>query len=288
MRFWARGFFAALGLAFVAAPGVASACTKCHSTPCAYVPAPAPAYQCVTEMVPYQVNRVVQRIHMQPVTETIMVKQAQVNFVDRQRTVCRPVYDTTYVPKTITTCRPVSETTMVTQTFTVCKPVTTYRQVTEYCMQPTTQLVTVPTVSHGCGLCGKTAPTCGHTTVAKTCYTPVPVVKNVPVCTMVPEVQTRQVPVTTCRLVTECKTIQVPVTSCRIVSEVVNEKIPVTTFVCVPKTITRCIPVPVCETVTETCYRPVTRTVPVCAPAVVPAPQAAPAPSAQLAPSKQS
>ena len=47
------------------------------------------------------------------------------------------------------------------------------------------------------------------------------------------------------------------------VSEVVTDRIPVPNVRCVPKTITRRIPYPVCETVTETCYRPVTRMVPV-------------------------
>lgn len=295
MRLWVRGVFAVLGIALVSAPGTSSACTTCHQTPCAMAPAPASAYQCVTEMVPYTVNRVVQRVQWQPVIETVMVKQANVTFVDQQRTVCRPVVDTTYVSRTITVCRPVCETTMVTQNVTVCRPVTTTCQVTEYCLQPTTQLVTVPTVSHACGHCGKVAPACGHTTVAKTCLTPVPVVRDVQVTRMVPEVQTRQVPVTTTRIVSESKTIQVPVTNCRIVSEVITQKIPVTTFHCVPKTITRQVPVPVCETVAETCYRPVTRMVPVvCAPAPAPvysAPQAAPsgqsAPSSQAAPSTQ-
>ncbi len=294
MRLWARGLFAALGMALFSAPGTTSACTTCHKTPCTL--APAPACQTVTEMVPYTVNRVVRRVHWQPVTETVMTQQANVTFVDQQRTVCRPVFDTTYVPRTITVCRPITETTMVTQNVTVCRPVTTFRQVTEYCMQPTTQLVTVPTVSHSCGHCGKVAPACGHTTVAKTCYTPVPVVRNVPVTQMVSEVQTRQVPVCSTRFVTETKTIQVPIVNRRIVTEVVNQKIPVTTFHCVPKTIVRHVPVPVCETVAETCYRPVTRVVPV-VPTYAPAPVAAPAPtfpapqaapSGQLIPSTQS
>ena len=40
-----------------------------------------------------------------------------------------------------------------------------------------------------------------------------------------------------------------------------TDRIPVITFHCVPKQITRQVPYPVCETVAETCYRPVTRMV---------------------------
>jgi hypothetical protein len=274
---------AALGFTLVGAPGMSWACTSCHQTPCVLVAAPAPAYQCVTEMVPYTVNRAVMRTQWQSITENVMVQEANTTYVERQRQVCRPVYDTTYVQRNITVCRPVSETTMVTQSVPVCRPVTTTQQVTEYCLQATTQLVTVPTAPHGCGLCGKTAPACGCTTVAQTCYTRVPVTRNVQVTQYVSEMQTRQVPVTTMRLVSETKQVNIPLVSCRMVSEIVTEKIPVTTFRCVPKTITRQIPIPVCETVAVTCYRPVTRMVPV-APAATP--QAAP--SSQAAASGQS
>lgn len=277
-----QGLLAALGIGLALTPGTSSACSRCHQTPC--VLPPAPATQCVTEMVPYTVNRVVRRINWQPVTETVMAREAVTTFIERPREVCRPVFDTTYISRTVPVCRTESETTMVTQTVPICRPVTTTRQVTEICMQPTTQLVTVPVQTRACGLCGKTAPSCGCATVARTCYTPVPVVRDVSVTQIVTEMQTRQVPITRTRLVSELKTIEVPITNCRIVREVVMEKIPLTTFRCVPKTITRQIPVPVCETVTETCYRPVTRVVPV-AP-ILPAPQAAP--SGQLTPSTQS
>lgn len=278
---------AAVGAALVASPAASRACHTCRQTPCVLVPAAMPAYQCVTEMVPYTVNRVVRRIEFREVTETIMAREVDVTYVERQRVVCKPVFDTTYVPRTVTTCRPVSETTTVTQTVTVCRPETTTQQVTEYCMQPTTQLVTVPAAPHKCGRCGKVAPACGCVTVAQTCYTPVPVTRDVQVTRMVPEVQTRQVPVTRVQMVPETRTIDVPVTSCRIVREVVTEKVPVPNVRCVPRTITRRIPYPVCETVTETCYRPVTRMVP-CAPVVsegYATPQAAP--SSQAAPSAQ-
>lgn len=282
MRIWIRGLVGALGLLVVGAPGISWACSVCHRTPC--VIAPAPAVQCVTEMVPYQVQRVVTRTAWRSVTETIMVREADTKYIDCQRTVCRPVYDTKYVQKNVTVCRPVYDTKMVTQCVPVCKPVTTTQQVTDYCLQPTTQLVNVPVKSHACGLCGKSAPACGCVTVAQTCYTPVPVTRNVQVTQFIRDVETRQVPVTTTRFVPENKTVNIPIVSCRIVSEVVNVKVPVTTFRCVPKEVTRQIPYPVCETVTETCYRPVTRMVP-----VVPAtstPQTGP--SAQAGASKQS
>lgn len=282
MRIWIRGLLGALGILVLGAPGSLWACTTCHQTPCVIV-APQPAYQCVTEMVPYTVNRVVTRTAWRSVTETIMVREANTTFVECQRTICRPVYDTQYCQRTITVCRPVSETKMVTQCVQVCRPVTTTQQVTDYCLQPTTQLVNVPVQSHGCGICGKQAPACGCVTVAQTCYQPVPVTRNVQVTQYIPEMQTRQVPVTCTRFVPETKTVNVPIVSCRMVSEVVNVKVPVTTFRCVPKEVTRQIPYPVCENVTVTCYRPVTRMVP-CAPAATP--QAAP--SGQSSPSKQS
>jgi hypothetical protein len=245
MRVRAGGFLAAVAVAVVAGPGVAEACHKCGRTPCVMAPAPMPAVQCVTEMVPYTVNRMVTRTAYQEVTETIMVPEVNMTYVERQRVVCKPVFDRTTVPRTVT----------------VCRPETTTQQVTEICMQPTTQLVTVPVVAHKCGHCGKTAPACGCATVAQTCYTPVPVVRDVQVTRMVPET----------------RTVEVPLVTCRMVQEVVTDRIPIPNVRCVPKQVTRRIPYPVCEMVTETCYRPVTRMVPVtCAAPAYAAPQAAP------------
>ena len=151
-------------------------------------------------------------------------------YVERQRQVCRPVYDTTYVQRTVTVCRPVSETTTVTQNVTVCRPETTTQQVTDYCLQPTTQLVTVPVAPTKCGHCGKVAPACGCATVAQTCYTPVPVRPRRPGHPdgprgpdprgpgdhdpPRPRDQDRDVPVRTCRIVTEVVTDRIPVTNC--------------------------------------------------------------------------
>lgn len=268
------------------AGGTASACTKCHRTPCAYV-APAPAVQCVTEMVPYTVMRTRTRIDYQPVTETIMARVPHTTFVERQRVVCRPVYDTTYVEKVVSICKPVYDTQMVTRTVAVCKPVTETHQVTDYCLQPTTQYVSVPVKTGHCGRCGHAAASCGCKTVAQTCYTRVPVVRDVTTTRFVRECETRQVPVTTCRLEREQKVVKVPVTKCRMVQETVTDKIPCTTWTCEPKTVTRHVAVPVCETVPVTCYRPVTRMV-ACEPAAPMATeQASAAPSGQTAASAQ-
>jgi hypothetical protein len=229
------------------------------------------------------------RIDFQPVTETVMARVPVTTFVDRQRVVCKPIYDTTYVQRQVVVRKPVYDTQLVTQSFTVCKPVSTTRQITAYCMQPTTRYVSVPARGH-CSLCGKAKPACGCITVAQTCYTPVPVVRDVIETSYVPEVQTRQIPVTHCRIVCEVKVENVPITHCRIVKEVVTEKVPFTTFHCEPKQVTRQVPVPVCETVPVTCYRPVTRMVPCGPPAVAasyPTPTAQAAPSGQGAPSGQ-
>src|SRR5271166_5717150 len=255
----------------------ALACHKCDQNPCVLVA--QPAYQCVTEMIPYTVMKNHWRIEYETVEKTVMVRQ--------------PVYDTIEVPRQRVVCKPIHETDYITQTYTVCKPVQTTQQVTSYCMQPTTQLVTVPT-GHKCGLCHKDP--CGCKTVAQTTYTPVPVVRDVVTTTMVPETQTRQVPIHRTRYVQEVVTDVQKITNCRMVQEVVTEKVPCVTWTCVPKTITKQIPHRVCEQVAVTCYKPVTHMVPCAAvapvgyasaPAVAPSIQAAPAPSSQGVPSIQ-
>jgi hypothetical protein len=277
--------FLMVSMAVAAFAETASACHTCKKNPCVLAAAPAPAFECVTEMVPYTVYRQRKRIETRPVTETIMTRVAETTYVERQRTVCRPVWDTTYVQRVVNVCRPVSETTVVNQQVSVCKPVTTTRQVTEVCLQPTTSLVTVP-VAQKCGHCGKPRPACGCEVVAQTTYTPVPRVRDVVETQLVREIQNRQVPLTRTHLVRESRVENVPVRHCRMVTEVVTDRIPVTTFHCEPKTITRQVPYPVCETVAETCYRPVQRMVPIVyAPQAVPQP--APASSEQATPSKQ-
>ena len=279
MRVRMTGFLVA-ALAVATFEGTASACHTCRKTPCVLVAAPAPAYQCVTEMVPYTVYKQRKRIELETVTQTIMVRVPETHYIERQRCVNKPVWDTQYVQRQVNVCRPVSETTLVNQQYTICKPVSTTRQVTEICMQPSTSLVTVPVVAKKCGH----VVACGCQTVAQTTYTPVPVVKNVVVTQMVAETMTRQVPVTTTHMVRETKFETVPIRTCRIVPEIVTDRIPVTTFHCEPKVVTRQVPRPVCETVAETCYRPVQRMVPV---VYAPAPVPAPAPSTQAATSQQ-
>jgi hypothetical protein len=289
MRLLARCLLlAACSLALTA--GQAQACHSCKRTPCAI----QPQYQCVTDWVPYTVMQTRMRTEWIPCTRMVTVREPVVNWVERQRVVCRPVYDVRYIQRQYTVCRPVYETTMVNQTYTVCRPITTPRQVTMTCMQPFTRCVTVPVVQHRghCGLgalCGKRhgrdCCAVGCTTVLETCYQPVQITCTVYETQMVSEVQSRQVPVTTCRWVSEIKTEQIPVTSCRWVQEVVTERIPCTTFRCVTKPVTtytpRCIP----ECVPVTCYRPVTRMVPCAAPTYL-SPQMAPLPSFQGASSQ--
>jgi YTV len=254
----------------------ASACHTCQQTPCV-----APAYQCVTEMVPYIEYKTVKRVEFETVYETIMVKVPDTTYVERQRCVNKPVWDTNYVQREVSFCKPISETTMVTQQYTVCKPVSTTRQVTEYCMQPSTSLVTVPVTQKTCGH----EVVCGCQTVALTTYTPVPVVKDVVVTTMVTECLTKQVPVTTTHFVRETKVETVPIRTCRMVQEIITERVPFTTFHCEPKVVERKIPHKVCETVAVTCYKPVKRMVPV---VYAPAPAPVAVPSTQAAASTQS
>lgn len=278
MRLRLMGCMAA-ALAFAMSSQTASACHACKQTPCVI----QPAYTCVTEMVPYQVVKKHWRTEYETVTKTVMVREPVTNYVERQRVVCKPVYNTIEVPRQRVVCKPIHETDYVTQTYTVCKPVQSTQQVTSYCMQPSTQLVSIP-AGHKCGLCHKNP--CGCNRLAyQTTYTPVPVVRDVVVTTMVPETQTRQVPVHRTRYVQEVVNEVQKITQCQMVQEVVTEKVPCVTWVCVPKTVTKQIPHKVCEQVVETRYKAVKRMVPCSYETVAPTAQyAAPAPSAQSAP----
>lgn len=284
-----KGVFLALAAAGLF-PQAVQACHTCKRVPCVAA-APLPAYQCVTEMVPYTVTKPVTRVEMVPVTKTVMVKVPIQQEVQYQRAVCKPVYDTVVVPRTRQICRVVYDTVLVNQQVVQCRPVQTTRQVTEICMQPSTQLITVPVKGH-CGLCGKKP--CGGTckTVAQTCYTPVPVTRNIVETTMVQDVINTKVPVRQGRVVWEEKTENVKYTTCRMTTEIVTEKKIVTVgFQCVPQTVTRQVPVKRCDLVTETCYRPVKRMVPIAyaapAPAVAPSSQAAATPQAAAATPQQ-
>ena len=131
----------------------ALACHVCKQTPCVMAP-PAPPLECVTEMVPVTVMKTRTRVDLVPVcTKTVSETKIDIEYDEQLHDVCRPVYDTIFETRCTTVCRPVCETTMVCQPYTVCRPVTTCRQVTEYCLKPFTELVTVP-VKAKCGMCG--------------------------------------------------------------------------------------------------------------------------------------
>ena len=278
--------------ALIVSGGSAEACHKCQKTPCVLVAAaPAPMVQCVTEMVPQVVYRTRTRMESRPVVETIMARVADTQYIERPRVVCKPVFDTNYVQRTVFSCRPVSETTMVNQVVSSFRPVQTTQQVVETTYQASTRMVSVPTRVPTCGRCGKVSYSCGCVTVAQTCYTPVSTVRDVVVTQMVPEQQTRQVPVTTTRMVSESRVENVPVRTCRMVTETVVDRVPITTFHCEPKQVTRMVPYPVCETVAETVYHPVQRMVTMvpqyAAPSPSPTSQGASPTGQSLAPSRQ-
>ena len=126
------GGYVAAVLAVSITSQTASACHTCRQNPCVLA-APQPAYECVTEMVPYTVMKNHWRTEYETVTKTVMVRQPITNYVERQRVVCKPVYDTIEVPRQRVVCKPIHETDYVTQTYTVCKPVQTTQQVTSYC-----------------------------------------------------------------------------------------------------------------------------------------------------------
>jgi hypothetical protein len=272
----------------------AAACRGCKPG-AAPVCAPVPATRCVTEMVPYTVMKTRTRMTYEPVECTIMVKEPITQVQERQRVVCRPIYETTYVQRTMRVCRPVYDTQMVAQEVCVRRPVQVARQVACVTYEPYTQCVSVPVASQSrCGLgklCGKLhgrgcagLTTAGCTTIVQTCYRPVATERTVYETQWVTETQTRQVPVTTCRMVTEDVVRNVPITNCRMEQRVITERRTVVCgYRCVPKQITKMRPVPVCETVPVTCYRPVTRVVPACPPPVATAQLATPqgAPNAQ-------
>jgi hypothetical protein len=253
----------------------ATACFLCHRTPCVFEPC-QPAYECVTDLIPYTVMKTRLRIDYQPVQKTVMVRQPIMQTVERQRVVCRPVYDTTFIEQRYLVQHPVTQTTYVDQTVTVCRPVTTTRQVAVTCMQPISHVVTVPAMTcQHCGLgllCGRRhGMPCGGMTasgcvnVIQTCYQPTTVIRDVIETQMVTDVQTRKVPVITCQMVTDERVRQIPIRHCRMVQEVVVDRRQICVgWQCVPKTITRMIPIKTCETVPVTCYKRVHRLVAVC------------------------
>ena len=200
--------------------GSASACHACQKTPCVLAPpVAAPAYQCVTEMVPYTVYKQRKRIEFETVTETIMVKVADTTYVERQRVVCKPVWDTNYVQREVNICRPVPETTVVNQQYTVCKPVSTTRQVTEYLHAADDHPGHGPRGARSAATAARPSPPAAARPSPRrpTRRSPWSGTWSRPKWSA--EVPTRQVPVTTTHLVREPKVETVPVRTCRIVQE---------------------------------------------------------------------
>ena len=265
-------WLAAMVLTVSLAGNTVLACHTCKQTPCVMTPPPAPAFECVTEMVPFTITKTKTRVDLVPVcTKTVMETKIDIVYDEQIRTVCKPVYDTVFVDRCITVCRPVCETTMVCQPYRVCRPVTTTRQVTEYCLKPYTELVTVP-VKTRCGRCGHSGGGCTCMTLARTCYKRVPVVREVTETCMVTEVHSQMVPQVHWRTVSEQRIEKVPVTTCRMVSETVRVRVPRMVFNCVPKTLVYKTAVLTCEEIPVTVYRPVVKMVPV----VVPSAQVTP------------
>jgi YTV len=261
----------------------AFACHTCKQTPCVLAP-PAPAFECVTEMVPCTVMKTKTRVDLVPVcTKTITETKIDIEYDEQIHPVCRPVFDTVFQTRCITVCRPVCETTMVCQPHVVCRPVTTTRQVTEYCLQPYTELITVP-VKDRCGHAGHAGGCSTCQTVARTCYRRVPVVREVTETCMVTEVQNEMVPVVRWRMVPEQRIEKYPVTAVRMVNETVRVRVPRMVFRCVPKTLVYKTAVLTCEEIPVTVYRPVVKMVPVVSPSpqAVPTPQGVPAASGQV------
>jgi hypothetical protein len=251
-----------------------SACHTCKQTPCVIAPPAAPAFECVTEMVPFTVMKTKTRVDLVPVcTKTVMETKIETVYDEQIREVCKPVFDTVFETRCSIVCRPVCETTMVCQPYKVCRPVTTTRQVTEYCLKPYTELITVP-VKTKCGHCGHSGGGCTCKTVARTCYKRVPVVHEVPETHMVTEIQTQMVPVVHWRMVPEQRVERVPVTICRMVNQTVRVRVPRLVFRCVPKTLVYKTAILSCEEIPVTVYRSVVKMVPL----VVPSSQVGPTP----------
>jgi len=248
------------------------ACHVCKQTPCVFAPAPAPAFECVTEMVPFTVMKTKTRVDLVPAcTKTVMKTKLETVYDEQTRNVCKPVFDIVYETRCVTVCRSICETTMECQPVRVCRSVTTTRQVTECCLCPFTELVTVP-VKTKCSRCGHSEGGCTCQTVARTCYRRVPVVREVTETRMITEVQTQQVPVVHWRMVAEQRVEKVPMTICRMVNEVVRIRVPRLVVKCEPTTLVYKRAVLTCEEIPVTVYRPVVKMVPV----VEPSPQVMP------------
>jgi hypothetical protein len=264
----------------------AKACHTCKQNPCVLAP-PEPSYECVIENVPVTVMKTKTKVDLVPVkSKTIMETRLETTYVDEKRTICWPTFETKMETRHYTVCKPVYETTMVPQQFMVGRPVTTTRQVTEYCLKPFTEQVTVP-VKTKCGSCGHPGGGCTCRTLARTCYRLVPVVREVTETTMVSEVQTQMVPVVHCRMVPEQRSEQVPVVTRKMKTEDIHFKVPMITSKRVPKTLVWKTAVVSCVEVPVTVYRPVMKMVPVYPCDVEASPQAVPAPQTQASPFRE-
>jgi len=270
-------------LAVSLAGGNVVACPTCNQTPCAIAPPPATFFKCVTEMVPFTVMKTKTRVDFVPVcTKVVMETKIDTIYDEQTRTVCKPIFDTVVETRCSTVCRPVCETTMVCQPYKICRPITTTHHVTESCLKPYTELVTVP-VKTRCGFCGHSGGACTCKTVARTRYQRVLVQREVTETRMVTEVQTQMVPVVQWRMVTEQRIEKVPVTICRMVNQEVRIKVPRLVFQSVPKTLVYKTAVLTCEEIPVTVHRPVVKMVPV----VEPSPQVIPTSREGASPSDQ-
>jgi hypothetical protein len=260
----------------------ALACGTCGHTPCVIVPAAAPTFTCVTEMVPVTVMKTRTSVELVPAgTKTVMETKIDTVYDEQTQTVCKTIYDTDFEPRCTTVCRLAFETVMVCQKYTVCRPVTTTRCVTEYRMEPYTEQVRVP-----CGAkCGHVGSASGGScnTIARTCYRRVPVVREVCETQLISEVRSQMVPTIRAHTVAEKTVEMVPVTTCRVVSDVVRIKVPRLVFRTVPKTLVYKKAVASCEEIPVTVYQPVFKMVPV----VEPSPQRMPSSQAATIPSNQ-
>lgn len=277
-------WLAAAILAVAPAGPNASACHTCGKTPCTLAPAPAPAFECVTEMVPCTIMKSRTRVDLVPAyTKTVTETKIDIVYDEQIQPVCRTIFDTVFQTRCVTVCRPVCETKMVCQPYTVCRPVTKTQQVTEYCLQPYTEYVTIP-VKGKCGHSGHAAGCGTCQTVARTCYRRVPVVREVTETCMVTEVRTQMVPVVHWRMVPEKRIEPCPVTVVRMVNDTVRVRVPRMVVRCVPKTLVYKKAVLTCDEIPVTVYRPVVKMVPVVAPCpqAVPTPQGGPAATGQL------
>src|SRR4051812_19044142 len=246
----------------------APACHTCKQTPCVLAPAPAPepAYEDVTEMVPCTVMRTRTKVELVPAySKTVMkTKFETVNDVQTVPT-CKQVFDTVFTTRCVTVCRPVVETTMECQKYCVFRNVTTTRKVTECVTKAYTELVTVP-VKDKCSRCGHQGGGCTCRTVARTCYKKVPVTREVCETKVVPEVKTQLVPVAHWRLVPEQVVERVPMTVCHLEHDVITIKVPRQVIKHEPKVLVYKKAVMTVEEYPVTVYRPVVKRVPVVGP----------------------